>query len=133
MISWFFSYVKIMFYTFYNWLKQIKMSLQNVAVHMENWRMRKLLDMNWFELNRIDYTVFAKEGLWGIVEDDVNQTQDAWDLIWTTTETSVKQLSRTQKTIYLTSDQVVGFPSLKPFVSKVSLLLQILRLDTRCI
>ena len=57
------------------------------------------------------------------MEDDVNQTPDAWDLTWTTTEMSVKQLSRTQKTIYLTSDQVVGFPSLKRFVSKVRLLL----------
>ena len=63
------------------------------------------------------------------MEDDVNQTQDAWDLIWTTTEMSVKQLSRTQKTIYSTSDQVVGFPSLKPFVSKVRLLLQILSIS----
>ena len=67
------------------------------------------------------------------MEDDVNQTQDAWDLIWTTTEMSVKQLSRTQKTIYLTSDQVVGFPSLKPFVSKVSLFLPVLsiKLDSQ--
>ena len=57
------------------------------------------------------------------MEDDVNQTQGVWDLTWTITEMSVKQLSRTQKTIYSTSDQVVGFPSLKPFVSKVSPLL----------
>ena len=63
--------------------------LQNVAVNLESFTLRKPPDTNWSEEIRPAYSVTEMEASLKTVPADVNPTIDASDLTWITTGTNV--------------------------------------------